>query len=805
MSSIGQIYLELGIDTNKFRKQVDGIKKQSTGTLGAFSVAFGNVMANMATQAAKAVGRFFKDSVRAGSDLAELQNVVDSVFTTMSSQVESFSQNALSQFGLTEGQAKKMMGTFGAMSKAFNFTEEQAFGMSASLTGLAGDVASFYNTSIDEAYTKLKSVYTGETESLKELGVVMTQAALDEFALANGFSKTTANMSEQEKVALRLAFVQNKLATASGDVVRTQDSWANQTRMLSGQIESLKASIGQGLISLLTPAIQFLNIFMGKLVQAGKLFAQFVALLTGKGGGAKSGGAAMAGVAEAANIASEATGGMASGATKAAKAAKEAQKALMGFDQINNLEGASGSDAGGAGAGGGGGAGGVGSFGNFGADLFPPAVADDTTGRVQAFIDKLVPIFDPAIAALGRLKDSFAPLGENIGAGLKWILDNVLGPLAVFTISEVVPRFLDGLGFVLGIVNGVIEALKPLWKWLWDNLFAPIAKWTGGVVLDILDGVNTKLSDFGNWINNNKKTVETIAILVGSLAAAIGLVNGVLKIWTGIQTAWTIATTLAASATTIFSTAMAVLTAPITLVIAAIAAAIAAAILLWKNWDQVSAWIKKVWDNIATWATTTWSNIVATIKGAFNGIGSWFSSVFTGAWNMVTRAFSSVGTFFNGVFNTIKNIFTTIGTTIGNAIGDSFKYVVNSVIGFAERTINGFIRSINDAISLINLIPGVNIKKISLMKIPKLATGGMIKQPTLAMVGEAGKEAVLPIDRDRGAMQQIADMIFEKMGLGGGDQGGEISLSVDGEVLFKIFMDRLNKKRRQRGLDVIEY
>ena len=120
---------------------------------------------------------------------------------------------------------KKYTGTFGAMAKAFGFSEKQALDMGATLTGLAGDVASFYNLSQDEAYTKIKSVFTGETESLKDLGVVMTQTALDSYALANGFGKTTDQMSEAEKVALRYSFVQKQLSAATGDFSRTSQSW----------------------------------------------------------------------------------------------------------------------------------------------------------------------------------------------------------------------------------------------------------------------------------------------------------------------------------------------------------------------------------------------------------------------------------------------------------------------------------------------------------------------------------------------------------------------------------------------------
>ncbi|MBO1264377.1 hypothetical protein J3A84_04890 [Proteiniclasticum sp. SCR006] len=227
----------------------------------------------------------------------------------------------------------------------------------------------------------------------------------------------------------------------------------------------------------------------------------------------------------------------------------------------------------------------------------------------------------------------------------------------------------------------------------------------------------------------------------------------------------------------------------------------------WKHvkevWTTTRKFLVDTWESIKTKSRELWNNIVRTIKNAFNGIQEWFSGVFTGAWNGIKRAFSGVGSFFSGIWTTIKNTFTTIGHVIGTGIGNAFKTVVNSIIRFAENTINGFIRAINRAISLINKIPGVNISRLATLNIPKLATGGMIEQPTLAMVGEAGKEAVLPIDKDRGAMKQIADMLASEMGGGGGDF--ETTAEVDGDVLFKIVMRRLNKRRRQKGLPIIEY
>lgn len=220
--SVGQIGLDLVVNEGSFKRQMAGIsglaKKAGMALAAAFSV--------------KKLVDFGKECINLGSDLAEVQNVVDVTFPNMTAQVDKFAKSALTSFGLSETMAKQYTGTFGAMAKAFGFSEQAAYEMGTTLTGLAGDVASFYNISQDEAYTKLKSVFSGETETLKDLGVVMTQSALDAYALANGYGKTTANMSELEKVSLRYAFVQDQLTAATGDFARTSDSWANQVRIM---------------------------------------------------------------------------------------------------------------------------------------------------------------------------------------------------------------------------------------------------------------------------------------------------------------------------------------------------------------------------------------------------------------------------------------------------------------------------------------------------------------------------------------------------------------------------------------------
>lgn len=332
--SVGQVQLDLLLNSSAFKSQLQGaVNKAVSQTSSGISSKVGSTFSKLgklaiAAFSVKAIAGFASSAIELGSTLQEVQNVVDSTFTTMSEDVNAFAKTTIKQFGLSEAVTKKYVGTMGAMAKSFGFTEQEAFNMSTTLTGLVGDVASFYNLSSDEAYTKLKAVFTGETEALKELGVVMTQAALDEFALAKGYGKTTKAMSEQEKVALRYAFVQNQLSTATGDFIRTSKGWANQTRVLGLQWESLKANLGQAFISVLTPVIQMLNLLVEKLVAASAAFKSFVEGIFGAQEAA-GGGSTSTLVEDTANLES--------GLTGATGAAKKLKKSLMGFDNLNVL------------------------------------------------------------------------------------------------------------------------------------------------------------------------------------------------------------------------------------------------------------------------------------------------------------------------------------------------------------------------------------------------------------------------------------------------------------------------------------
>lgn len=837
-TNVGSVDFELLLNSNPFNKGL----KDTTNTIKSSGIESSLKKIGKLAVAAfsvKAIVNFGKECIDLGSDLTEVQNVVDVTFGSLNTEVNNFAKNAITQFGLGQTVTKKYVGTFGAMAKAFNFSNKEALAMSETLTGLTGDIASFYNLSSDEAYTKLKPVFTGETETLKDLGVVMTQNALDQYALANGYGKTTSKMSEQEKVALRYKFVLDKLNIANGDFARTSDSWANQTRVLSLRFNELKATLGQGFINIFTPIVKGINRVLSKLQVLANAFKSFTEMIFGNAVGDDS-TSTVSDLASDASKASDAVSGIGDSAKKSAKDLKS----LASFDTAQILK-KDDSDSSSSGSGTGGK---IDTSGLNLTDGIKKQASD--IGKIFNNIN-----FEPLINSFSRVKETAQPLITTIKDGLKWLYDNVLVPLARWTIQDLLPAFLNSIAGALKVLNPLITAFKPIFQWFWDNFLKPIAEWTGGAIVDTLNLLADVLNEIGNWMSNNQgvvtgmeiavlgffgawKTIElmsfisqsggviaalkniTTAITSGMIAKmadkaetvaltlmyakdfVVSIASGTAALvkqaaqWvvnTGVKIANTTATiasttaTIAATAATwLFNAALAVLTSPITLVVVAIAALVAIIVALIKNWDKVKETAINCWNGI---------------KNTFSNVGQWFSNIFQQAYNGITRVFSNIGNFFSGIWQRIKNTFSNLGTSIGNAISNAVKSGINGVIALIERTINRAISLINGAIGIINLIPGVNVSKIGNLNLPRLAEGGYVKAntPQLAMIGDNRHqgEVVAP----EGKLMSLYKKANQEMGLGNNQKVIEllekivqilINLSLD----FNLYIDgyELNKR-----------
>ena len=250
-----------------------GIKweKEAKGaTDNIFGSFEGMVKKVVSTISAAAIGKMLlnigKDAIQAASDLQEVQNVVDVTFGDAGAKkIEAWAKSAGSQFGLTETQAKRFTSTLGAMMKSAGLTGDEIVDMSTDMAGLAADMASFYNLDFDTAFQKIRSGISGETEPLKQLGINMSVANLNAFALQKGLEKTFDQMTQGEQTMLRYQYLMSATADAQGDFARTSDGFANATRMLQTNIDSLKTKLGEVLLPVVNEVISGVNEMLGAL------------------------------------------------------------------------------------------------------------------------------------------------------------------------------------------------------------------------------------------------------------------------------------------------------------------------------------------------------------------------------------------------------------------------------------------------------------------------------------------------------------------------------------------------------------
>ena len=232
------------------------------GVLQGVGQALTGAIVSAAANAGKAIVQFGKECIAAASSLEETKNVVDTVFGDNASQIYRWAEAAQSAFGLTQTQALRYTSTLGAMMKSSGLAQNEITEMSTALAGLAADMASFYNMDFDTAFDKIRSGISGETEPLKQLGINLSVANLEAFALAQGIKKAYSEMSQAEQVALRYQYIMQATANAQGDFQRTSDGYANSVRRIQTAWENIKTSIGGVLLDLIQPAVTEVASFM---------------------------------------------------------------------------------------------------------------------------------------------------------------------------------------------------------------------------------------------------------------------------------------------------------------------------------------------------------------------------------------------------------------------------------------------------------------------------------------------------------------------------------------------------------------
>lgn len=674
VTTVGTIGLNMVLNSAGFRRSLQNVQSQANIASQKMAASFKKIGAVIATAfSAKMIASFGKSCMDLGSDLAEVQNVVDVTFTSMSDSVNKWSQNAAKSYGLSETMAKKYVGLYGTMSRQFGFTEEQAYNMSTALAGLSGDVASYYNITQDEAYTKLKSVFSGETETLKDIGIVMTQNALDAYALANGYRKTTSEMTESEKVALRYNFILNQLNNVSGDFSRTQDSWANQTRILKLNFDSLKASIGQGLITAFTPLLKMLNQLVEKAKELSSTFSNSMSSLFGStsANNSSAAGTAVEALTTDANNSAQALDAV-------TESSEKAKRSVAGFDKLNIIsqdtstaKNASNNDN---------------STTVSNGKNTPIATAmDNLTSSWNAKSKKLI---DSVKSTMGKIKTAISEVGKswsrvwNNGTGQKFldniknlisdIIDNVGSVADAFTKAwnkaglgdSVIQSFIDKANSLIELIDVIAVDFGEVWNngtgvRIWENILSTIRNcnnatktlrdkikeaWekndTGkklwGDILGIVEDITGFLNDMSEihleWLENLDLSplmtgVEKLAGAFRELLKACG--DKLKTVYKNILlplAKWTIEkgvpklVEMLANALKAISNAVKNISDKTLYAIAGGIAAVATAVIAFKAGQAIANGIAKVKNAIKLFTTTISANPLLAIAGAISGI-----------------------------------------------------------------------------------------------------------------------------------------------------------------------------------------
>lgn len=793
-------------------------------------------MAVTAAFSVKKLVDFGRQSIETASDLAEVQNVVDTAFGESKQKMEDFADTAVKTYGISKLTAKQTGSNFMAMAAGMGLANDSASDMAMALTGLSADMASFYNVGQDVASTALKSIFTGETETLKQFGIVMTDANLQAYALSKGITKSTADMSQAEKVQLRYNYVMSQTALAQGDFAKTSDSWANQTRILSEQWKEFGATIGTVLMNVLLPAVKAINSVLSQLIALAQGAARALS---------EAFGFELSNSADEAQSIVKSTSQAADNYSDIADNAQQAQEAqegsLASFDQMNKLNDESKSDSTGvSGAG----------------DIMQPSgtSVEVDTGKANK---KLSDFFKSVRTQFEKLADyldkNFKPIFADIWSGLEkesielaQILGGVFSdikslsePLKAYFINDFTPLMQTAFSTLGKIGIGLFDSFNKVFSDIWNVAVFPILQnfltvglplmtdfgtqtWnTLGVLFDnikeifdtlwngvaqpVLNALKTlwcdtwqSISDFWNeWgqpifdgINEGITTTKNVFLnLWETVLKPVfdKLMDVADSVWTEhlkplLDEFLDFVGTLITSVLSIYNKAIA----PVVNWLVSILGPIVSSVL-----GKIIKTVGNVISNII--------DAVKNIISALKGVVLFITGVFTGDWK---KAWQGVKKIFKGVWDALVDI---AKTPINLIIG-----LINGLTGAIEDALNWIIDGINElSFTTPDWLPGdlggqtfgFDLSQIDIPEIPKLAQGAVIPPNSefLAVLGDQkrGTNIEAPLDT---ITQAVLQALVSYGGAGGNQKiSVTIPLTLNGRTITQIVIDDINDYIKRNG------
>ena len=414
--------------------------------------------------------------------------------------------------------------------------------------------------------------------------------------------------------------------------------------------------------------------------------------------------------------------------------------------------------------------------------------------------EHIKPAIDKIGESLGGMYDAFKKLWDEILQPLfEWIAANVW-PILAPIIEKLGDDFLKTLGLIFDILGQLFEILRGVidfivgvftgdWEMAWQGvleilhgIFEPIADWFSEKFKKAYDAVTTTFSNIGQWFADRYNDIKNALASVGDWfsqkfkQAYDGIVNTFQNIGQWFTDRYNDVKNALQSVGNWFT----------------------------QKFREAWSGLTNIFSGLGSWFGQRWSDVTS----ALSNVAGWFGSVFGQAYSAVQNAFSSIGSFFRGVWNTVQSIFVNAGQAVGDAVGGAFRGAVNAVLGTIENIVNGFIDMINDAISVINSLPlPFSLGYIGGVYLPRLARGGIVDSPTVAMIGEAGKEAVVPLENTgflqtmgrvvSGAVVDALGGILPQSGRFTGN--GDIVIQIGGHEFGRVAIQEINKEQERAG------